>query len=98
MERTQCLYENEVDYNLSESGVKPLRLSEVLEGEDTDAFLAHPLRYPYSDGSAELRERIGRFHGATAAEVLVTNGGSEANYTALWGLLERGEHVAVMQP
>ncbi len=26
MERTQCLYENEVDFNLSESGVLPLGL------------------------------------------------------------------------
>jgi hypothetical protein len=29
---------------------------------------------------------------------MVTNGGSEANYTALWGLLEKGDHTAVMLP
>ena len=33
MERTQCLYENEVEFNLSESGVLPLRVEEILEGE-----------------------------------------------------------------
>ena len=27
MERTQCLYENQVEYNLSESGVLPLKVS-----------------------------------------------------------------------
>ncbi len=98
MERTQCLYENEVEYNLSESGVRPLRLEELLEGEDRAGFLSHALKYPESDGSPELRERIARFHGATARQVLVTNGGSEANYTALWGLLEKGDRTAVMLP
>ena len=28
----------------------------------------------------------------------MTNGGSEANYTALWGLLEKGDRAAVMLP
>ena len=30
MERTQCLYENEVEFNLSESGVMPLPVEEIL--------------------------------------------------------------------
>ena len=30
MERTQCLYENEVAFNLSESGVSPLSIAELL--------------------------------------------------------------------
>ena len=98
MERTQCLYENEVEYNLSESGVRPLRVEEVLEGEDPARFLSQALKYPESDGSPELRERIAQFHGATADQVLVTNGGSEANYTALWSLLEKGDRTAVMLP
>lgn len=98
MERAQCLYENEVDFNLSESGVKPLRLDEILEGEDPGKFLSLSLRYPESDGSEELRSRIAGFHGADPDEVLVTNGGSEANYTAMWGLLDKGDRVALMQP
>jgi len=98
MERTQCLYENEVEYNLSESGVRPLRVDELFEGEDPARFLSQALKYPESNGSPELRERIAQFHGATAEQVLVTNGGSEANYTALWGLLEKGDRTAVMLP
>jgi aspartate/methionine/tyrosine aminotransferase len=98
MERAQCLYENEVEYNLSESGVRPLRLEELLAGEDPAHFLSQSLKYPESNGSPELRERIAQFHGATAEQVLVTNGGSEANYTALWGLLEKGDRTAVMLP
>lgn len=99
MERTQCLYENEVDFNLSESGVLPLRVEEILQGaQDSAAFLSLGLKYPESDGSEELREHIASWYGATCDHVLVTNGGSEANFTALWGLLEKGDHAAVMLP
>lgn len=38
MERMQCLYEREVEFNLSESGVLPLKLSELLNGEDVERF------------------------------------------------------------
>jgi hypothetical protein len=31
MERMQCLYEHVVDYNLSESGVLPMKLSELFD-------------------------------------------------------------------
>ena len=33
MERTQCLYENVVELNLSESGVLPLRVEELVESQ-----------------------------------------------------------------
>jgi hypothetical protein len=100
MERTQCLYENAVRYNLSESGVQPMRVEELLgEGFDREALLSTALKYPESDGSVLLRERIAALYpGATAGNVLVTNGTSEANYTALWELLERGDRAAVMLP
>ncbi len=101
MERTQCLYENEVEYNLSESGVQPLTPRELLEGHelDTGGFLDLALKYPESNGSEQLRERIALFYpGAKLANVLVTNGGSEANYTTLWNLLDKGGRAAVMIP
>jgi aspartate/methionine/tyrosine aminotransferase len=100
MERTQCLYENEVKWNISESGVQPLRVEELLDGEAGRAeLLGQALKYPESNGSRLLRERIAMFYpGATADNVLVTTGCSEANYTTLWGLLERGDRVAVMIP
>jgi aspartate/methionine/tyrosine aminotransferase len=98
MERTQCLYENEVEYNLSESGVLPLKVEEILEGSDPAAFFSLGLKYPESNGSQELREHIAQWYGATPDHVLVTNGGSEANFTSLWGPLEKGDHAAVMLP
>jgi len=99
MERTQCLYENQVEFNLSESGVLPLRVEEILEGaEDPAKFLGLGLKYPESDGSELLRERIAAWYGTTAEHILVTNGGSEANFTALWSLLEKADHAAIMLP
>ncbi len=98
MERTQCLYENVVDYNLSESGVLPMRVEEILDGADPAALLSIGLKYCESDGSKELRDRIAAWYGTTREHVMVTNGGSEANFTALWGLLEKNDHAAVMLP
>lgn len=100
MERTQSLYENSVRYNLSESGVEPLRLEELLGDDESRAgFLQQALKYPESNGSELLRQRIALLYpGATAENVLVTTGTSEANYTTLWGLLEKGDRAAVMLP
>ena len=101
MERTQCLYENEVRFNLSESGVQPLSAAELLDrgADDDGALLSRPLKYPEANGSRLLRERIAAaYEGADADNVLVTTGTSEANYTTLWGLLEKGDRVAVMIP
>jgi hypothetical protein len=100
MERTQCLYENEVQFNLSESGVDPLRVDDLLGGAQDVAWLRGlSLKYPASMGTDLLRERIALFyHGAKRDNVMVTNGGSEANFTTFWGLLDKGDRVAVMIP
>jgi aspartate/methionine/tyrosine aminotransferase len=101
MERTQCLYENEVEFNLSESGVMPMRVEELFEGSPGPGWLPQArLKYPPSRGSDTLRDRIALFYGAGATRdhVMVTNGGSEANYVAFWALLEKGDSAAIMIP
>ncbi len=46
MERMQSTWENIVDYDMSESGVRPLTLRELVEmGLDLEAFLDQPLGY-----------------------------------------------------
>jgi aspartate/methionine/tyrosine aminotransferase len=100
MERMQSTYENYVEYNLSESGVHPMRVNELLEmGGGAERFLGTALGYSQSNGTEELRDRIAAFYdGAKRDNILVTNGGSEANYATLWSLLERGDRVAFMIP
>lgn len=100
MERTQCLYENEVEFNLSESGVSPLSIADLLpDPAERAALETAALKYPHSTGRESLRANVAAFHGLADAEgVMVTNGGSEANYTTLWGLIEPGDRVAFMVP
>ena len=100
MERMQVQYENAVDYNLSESGVLSLKLSELLDGQgDPEIFLNQELCYPEADGSPLLRERITQFYpDCKPSNITVINGGSEANYVSLWTLLEKGRRLAFMVP
>jgi len=100
MERMQSTYENLVDYNLSESGVHPLRLDELLEGTGQQSLvLGQPLVYTQSNGTPELRDRVAALYpGATRDHVEITNGGSEANYVCLWNLVEPGDEVVMMVP
>jgi hypothetical protein len=63
MMRMQCLYEREVEFDLSETTVLPIRVSELLEGEDdVERFIANELWYPESQGSQLFRERIAQFY------------------------------------
>jgi aspartate/methionine/tyrosine aminotransferase len=100
MERTQCLFENEVEFNLSESGVQPLTIAEILPGTEEQAELLHAgLSYPHSMGRKRLRQSIAEFHGLSDFNcVTVTNGGSEANFMTLWGLVEADKRIAFMVP
>src|SRR5207245_10514150 len=88
MERMQCLYEHEVDYNLSESGVDPMRVEDLVGGKEaTRRLLEQALGYGHSTGSWTLRERIAAFYpGAGPENVTVVNGGSEANVVDLWSM------------
>jgi len=101
MERTMSKWENTVQYNLSESGVHPVLLSELLadDPDSIDLLLATDLNYPQVNGTIELRDRIaGLYKGATREDVLVTVGAAEANYLAIHSLLEPGDEIAIMLP
>ena len=100
MERMQSTWENLVEYNLSESGVHPMKVEDLLaDAPDRAALLAQELIYPQSNGTIALRERIAAMYpGATVDHIEVTNGGSEANFVTLWHLVEPGDDVVVMVP
>ena len=100
LERLQSTYEHQVAFNLSESGVHPLTLGELIDDAPSrEALLAECLRYTQTNGSVPLREAIATFYpGATADHVQVTNGGAEANYVTTWNLIEPGDEVVMMVP
>lgn len=99
MERFQSLWENIVDYNLSESGVHPLNLKELLQASGFEQLSTIPLGYNQTNGSEALRTSIARLYpDATAANVLVTSGSAEANFLISWALLKPGDEVAMMLP
>jgi hypothetical protein len=99
MERWQSTWENRVAFNLSESGVHPLRLADLLDEASTRALLQQELGYPQTNGTRELRDLIAAMYpGATADHVEVTNGGAEANFVVMWKFLEPGDEVVMMVP
>jgi hypothetical protein len=99
LERWQSEWENRVSFNLSESGVLPMSLAELLDSEEGEALSRVRLGYVQTNGTLPLRAAIAAdYPGATPDNVLVTTGTSEANYVALWRLLEPGSEVVPVLP
>jgi aspartate/methionine/tyrosine aminotransferase len=100
MERMQSTWENLVDYDMSESGVRPLTLRELTEmGFDLETFLDQPLGYSQSNGTIELREAIAAtYPDASIDQIEVTNGTSEANYLIALSQVRPGDGVAMQVP
>ncbi|HXM39462.1 MAG TPA: aminotransferase class I/II-fold pyridoxal phosphate-dependent enzyme [Gemmatimonadales bacterium] len=101
LERWQSTWENRVRFNLSESGVHPLTIQELLglAGASAVPLLEVRLGYSQSNGTDLLRERIAALYpGVSPDQVLVTTGSAEANFVTCWRLVEPGDKVAVMMP
>ena len=100
LERNQSLFENEVDYNLSESGVHPLKLSEILTNEEQKQILNTELFYGYTNGTPALRNMIAKMYGGSIGpdNVLITSGSAEANFLAVMSQLEPGDEMIYMLP
>jgi aspartate/methionine/tyrosine aminotransferase len=100
MERVMSKWENVVEYNLSESGVHPVTVRELVgDPAMVEELLATELNYPQTNGIIELREHIAALYpGATSDNVLVTVGCAEANFIALQTLLSPGDEMVVMLP
>ncbi len=101
MERMMSKWENLVDFNLSESGVHPLTLGELLalDGKSTADLDRVLINYPQANGTVALRQTIAAmYRGAAADNVLVTTGAAEANYLTIHTLLGPGDEAVVMLP
>jgi len=94
-------YEQDVKYNLSESGVLPMLLKELLDLKkgSLDELLATDINYAHANGRPELRENISKmYNGATADNVLVTVGAIEANFNTLHTLLNKRDELVIQLP
>ena len=100
MERMMSKWENIVEYNLSESGVHPVTVRELLgDPAIIEELLDTELNYPQANGIVELREHIAALYpGTTPDNVLVTVGCAEANFITLQTLLSAGDEMVMMLP
>ena len=98
MERWQSRHEHHVDYNLSDSGAHPFTLDELRRETGVEVG-DQLLGYVQTNGTVPLRERIAALYpGAGPENVLVTTGGAEANFLALWELVSAGDRVVFQLP
>jgi aspartate/methionine/tyrosine aminotransferase len=99
LERWQAEWEHVVRYNLSESGVRPMRLADLLALAGEVDLEGETLGYAPTQGTPALRRRVADLHpGATDANVLVTSGSAEANFLATWEIVRPGDEVVSMTP
>lgn len=106
LERWMTTYELDVDYDITESGIQPLTLSELLalmDDEQASALRGEifeiPLGYSEARGSAALRQELASTYQDTSPDqILVTTGAIEANFLLFNALLEAGDHVVAIHP
>jgi hypothetical protein len=70
MERMMSKFEKAVDYNLSESGVHPLTLKELIrdDPDGLERLLALEMDYPHANGIPELRQNIAALYPGAGPE------------------------------
>jgi aspartate/methionine/tyrosine aminotransferase len=99
MERMQSTWENAVEYNLSESGVHPLTLDELLTPDELGELARVGIGYTQTNGTPELRTEIARLYpGLGTDQILATAGSSEANFLLMWSRIEPGDEVLFELP
>ena len=99
LERIQSLYENTVELNLSDSGVHPMSLNELLSEEEMSELRSLELGYGWTNGAVSLRRTIAALYkGRGPDDVIVTNGSSEANFLMVMALLDPGDEIVVFTP
>jgi aspartate/methionine/tyrosine aminotransferase len=101
LEREMSVWENKVKYNLSESGVHPMTITDLAEGDNefVERILTSELNYAQANGVPELRDNIAALYpGASRDNVIVTTGAAQANFTSILTALDPGDEIVVMLP
>jgi aspartate/methionine/tyrosine aminotransferase len=101
LEYSQSVWEQKVEINLTESGVHPVKLKELI-GDDralNNKLLDLEINYPHVNGIPELRQAIALLYTrASVDNVLVTVGAAEANQIVIQTLLRPGDEIATVTP
>jgi aspartate/methionine/tyrosine aminotransferase len=100
LERTLARYQNEVEFDLSASGIYPMFISEILHpSEMEDVYNDLHLKYVHTAGTRHLREAVASFYQDMDPDcVFMTNGSAEALFLLAWSLFDPGDEVAFMLP
>ena len=99
MERFQSIYENEVDFNLSDSGNHPMSIKDLLDESEIEKFLSMEIHYGYTQGDPRLLELIKDWYPKTnESNILLTNGSAEANFVMAWALIKPGITIKFSLP
>jgi len=104
VERWMDTYETGVRYNLGETCVDSMTLGELLElsgkkEEILSKLLDLRLSYGHITGNPDLKEQVASLYEKQGREnVLIMNGGSAANFLALYTLAEPGKRVVACVP
>lgn len=106
LERWLTTHELYVKYDIAESGILPLKTSDLLafeapeEREATlERLLNLPLGYNEAVGTKALRTAIAAtYANCEPDQILVTTGAIEANFLIFNTLLEAGDHVVAVYP
>lgn len=101
LERWQSLHETSAKVLLSDSGVHPLTLFELLDyGLSLSELSSVELGYGWTKGSPRLREKISWIYSEIVGpeNIIVTNGSAEANLITVLATVRAGDLVLVDTP
>ena len=106
LERWMTTWEMKVEFDLTESGILPLTVNDLLAFEPRerraallDQLLDTRLGYSEAPGSIALRSALAATYRDTGPDnVLVATGAIEANFLLFNTLLEAGDHVVAVYP
>lgn len=99
LEHYQSQHERKVEINLADSSVKCIAMHEWLSENEQRELMKLDLFYPEVNGTQLLRERIAHLYPkASADNVLVTVGASQANKLICETLLDARDEIIVISP
>ena len=99
LERTMSLYQHEVEYDLTESGVSSLFPREFVDRDEwNNMYDFLQLRYVHTAGTQTLTEMIGTYYdNAAPANIFVTNGSAEAQFALSAAMFEPMDEIVYTQ-